>query len=409
MQRTGKLFEQAQVHYNMPFDEYCTLQGINASALKGDGATSPKHLKAVLDGEIVSEDSNDKRLGRAIHCSILEPDRFETAFPVATPCQATLKSGANAGSDCGSKSSFRSEIGLGVDLQREQAHHLLISAGFRVTAESEHESVYYAREKETVRISDHPPNEDTQKWMEDVRCLDLRITEKSVPSALVPTLRPLVGDIAPLLFWYCGKHCPSGSEEVADLVTAEERHRLVLQKESLQKSNACEYLRRSPGYSEAVITFSQLGYDMKTRIDRLCVQGDPKNPDLITEIDFKKCRVGNATWEACQNECLKRGYHIASWFHVAAIVAAFDVPISKVESYILFVEDGPPFDTHLLKVSDMDLKIADTEIVRQLSRFRRCQQTGIYDGCQPYINPDKEGVLPQWFVKRWQMLQAAGS
>lgn len=68
--------EGCTVYYDMDFEAYCRLDGINASAVKGAGGCSPRHLKAYLDGDLPNEDTPAKRLGRAIHCLILEPDRF---------------------------------------------------------------------------------------------------------------------------------------------------------------------------------------------------------------------------------------------------------------------------------------------------------------------------------------------
>jgi len=75
----------------MPFADYCQLDGINASAVKGIGGCSPRHLKAYLAGELANEDSPDKRLGRAIHCMILEPDRFNESFPEVKQCWAVIE------------------------------------------------------------------------------------------------------------------------------------------------------------------------------------------------------------------------------------------------------------------------------------------------------------------------------
>lgn len=82
---------KAQVFENMAFSDYCQLEGINASAIKGLGGCSPRHLKAYLAGELESGDTPDKRLGRAIHCMILEPDRFNESFPEVKQCWAVIE------------------------------------------------------------------------------------------------------------------------------------------------------------------------------------------------------------------------------------------------------------------------------------------------------------------------------
>jgi len=88
-----------QVFENMPFSDYCQLEGINASALKGIGGCSPRHLKAYLDGDLPNDDTPDKRLGRAIHCMILEPERFNESFPEVKQCWAVIEGDKKKGTD----------------------------------------------------------------------------------------------------------------------------------------------------------------------------------------------------------------------------------------------------------------------------------------------------------------------
>lgn len=287
----------------MDFEAYCQLPDINASALKGVGGCSPAHLRAYLAGEIARTDSPDMRFGRAMHCMVLEPERFTAAFPVAGRCQQALTSGERKGQACGNTGS---------------------------------------------------------------RLVDGQ--------------------------WRCGTHGKDGVEP-SDFVTAGESSRLQKLGKRLKESPANQFLAR-PGYSECVIQWQQLGFTLKTRIDRLAVE-----QDRITLIDLKKMQVGKGGWEDCQRSCLNYGYHIATWFHLMAVRAAFGDSIA-VESYLLFVEDSEPFGTHLLCVSDDDLEIADHQVVSRLSAYHRCLKSGKWFDYQMVINPNKSGILPQYYVKQ---------
>lgn len=63
---------------------------MNASTLC-EGLVSMRRLKSKLDGKLDSSDSDAMRFGRAVHCRLLEPERFPTAFPQSEQCTAYLK------------------------------------------------------------------------------------------------------------------------------------------------------------------------------------------------------------------------------------------------------------------------------------------------------------------------------
>lgn len=88
------------VYSDVPFPEYRAWNAMNISTLKW-GLKSPKHLKAAIEGRLKFPDSPDRKLGRAIHCRLLEPERYKSEFQVAGKCQAVFKSGKNKGEKCG--------------------------------------------------------------------------------------------------------------------------------------------------------------------------------------------------------------------------------------------------------------------------------------------------------------------
>lgn len=388
----GRLFAQAKLWKQMPFSEYQAIPAINASALKGVGGVSPRHLHAYLQGKIKDEDTPDKRFGRAIHASILEPEQFDVMFPTAGTCGGVIKSGANEGQKCGCSAVWRSPVAIHPEDQRAQVMHCFTAAGYECVKESDSGSLYFRRNSTEVRVSDHAPNQKTANWLDQVRGVDIRIGATTNPASLWPQMRPMVGDIEPLKFWYCGSHKPDGSEEVMDLVTADQRHQLDGIKQSLKTCKANEFLR-GPAFHEAVICWNQCGFDLKTRIDRFAIL-----EDRIIVIDFKKMRVGRGSDRECQNECLSRNYHIQAWFHFSAMRARFGKSL-PIELYFLFVEENEPFGTNLHQVSDNDLFIADRDVVQKFSIYRRCLggQLDWFD-YQMVINPDKKGILPPGYV-----------
>lgn len=64
----------------VPFEDYKSIKKMNASTLV-HGLKSMRRLKRYLDGEQTSE-SDAMRLGTAIHCAVLEPEKFALQYAV---------------------------------------------------------------------------------------------------------------------------------------------------------------------------------------------------------------------------------------------------------------------------------------------------------------------------------------
>lgn len=395
------------IYYDMPFAEYQAIKALNASTLKGDGRHSPKHLKAAMEGRIVSPDSDDRRFGRAEHCLLLEPERFATEFLVSTPCHGVIKAGANEGELCGKASKHYSHDTYHLDDQKEQALHCLKQCGYVVRHESESGSLYLFREhgSKHVRISDHPASESTAEWMQDVRATEIMLEadqDKIKTGLLIAQIQAVADrEFQPLKFWYCGNHKGKNSTEPTDFIGPNDLSRLYRLRDEVRVSDANLFLSR-PGYSEVVIVWQQFDMTLKTRIDRMAIERDRGEglPDRVTTIDLKKCQVGKAKEEECQRECMNRGYHIAAWFHYVGIRTAFGPKLS-LDSWLFFTEDDEPYDTFLLPVVSNDILTADRIINDQLSKYQRCERIGKFHGCQFFINGEKpRGMLPEWFVKK---------
>lgn len=93
------------IYHGKSFEEYASWKAVNSGVVKW-GLISPKHCAAALNGEIKSEDTKDRRLGRAIHCMLLEPDEFGERFVIAGRCEGVFKSGENKGQRCGAPGKY---------------------------------------------------------------------------------------------------------------------------------------------------------------------------------------------------------------------------------------------------------------------------------------------------------------
>lgn len=88
------------IHHDMSFEEYRRLPGVNAHAVM-TGRKTIEHMRSYISGESKDVDTEGRKLGRAVHTKLLEPDRFDALHPAASPCSAIIASGERKGSVCG--------------------------------------------------------------------------------------------------------------------------------------------------------------------------------------------------------------------------------------------------------------------------------------------------------------------
>lgn len=86
--------ESPGINYDLPFAEYAKIPALNSSILKYGHPPSGSmlHLKAAIAGEIESEDTRDRKFGRALHVRLLEPERYAKEILIAGQCTAIKKS-----------------------------------------------------------------------------------------------------------------------------------------------------------------------------------------------------------------------------------------------------------------------------------------------------------------------------
>jgi hypothetical protein len=94
------------IYHDIPFEEYRRWPAITREVLRYCYEVTPKHAKAYIDGELPDKDTKDRRGGRAIHCLLLEPDRWAERFLVASPCCEPIASGKRKGQPCNKTGRF---------------------------------------------------------------------------------------------------------------------------------------------------------------------------------------------------------------------------------------------------------------------------------------------------------------
>lgn len=82
------------LHRDVPFADYAAIPAINSGVVTKWGDVSPLHVHEALCGRLEADDTKDKKFGRAVHCRLLEPERYAAEVLVATTCVAQKKNGA---------------------------------------------------------------------------------------------------------------------------------------------------------------------------------------------------------------------------------------------------------------------------------------------------------------------------
>jgi hypothetical protein len=80
---------QPGIYPGVSFAYYVKIPAMNFSTLAWAG-DSMAHLRAAIDGVLVREDSDDMEWGRALHCRLLEPERYPEAVLIRGTCAAVL-------------------------------------------------------------------------------------------------------------------------------------------------------------------------------------------------------------------------------------------------------------------------------------------------------------------------------
>lgn len=382
------------IYRDMPFAEYAAIDAINSGIVRWGFKATMRHMLAAREGRIDNDDTKDRKFGRAIHCRLLEPERYRTDFLIATKCVATVKSQKHA--LCGNSARYVSPIPTHEDEQRLQVDHCLRQAGWELRTESDSGSRYYVRnEKQHVRVSDHPPNDDTRQWMDNVRCASISV---GLGENVMAQLAPFTDGetFQPLQFWYCGVkgHAPTGAVEPTDFIDENEAAANERIAEALRTHPAMKLFRRQ-GWSEVSMVWELCGLKCKCRIDKL---DDWEATDKPLVIDIKSCQVGDASREDCEKAIANNGYHRQAALNVNAVEAL----TGKRPGFVwVFIEKGEPFDVQIVPADDETLAIGLTEVRRTLELYRSAEAKGDFRG---YIYDPRfigYGGLPGWYRQRY--------
>lgn len=76
--------------YGVDYETYAGWPLINSGLIRA-GGVSMRRMKWGFDRRLDSEDTRDRKFGRAFHCKLLEPDTFDFRFIVQEVCSATKK------------------------------------------------------------------------------------------------------------------------------------------------------------------------------------------------------------------------------------------------------------------------------------------------------------------------------
>lgn len=91
------------IHRDIAFEVYASWRALNSGCLR---QPTMKHIKAAFDGQLANDDTRSRKLGRAVHVRLLEPDVYAERVLIAEPCCAELKSGERKGRTCGKSGGF---------------------------------------------------------------------------------------------------------------------------------------------------------------------------------------------------------------------------------------------------------------------------------------------------------------
>lgn len=85
---------EAGIHRSLDFETYAAWPLLNSTTIRAGSSRdhgSMRRMKWTFDGRMPSDDTRDRKLGRGLHCLLLEPDQFEWRFEIQKQCAATKK------------------------------------------------------------------------------------------------------------------------------------------------------------------------------------------------------------------------------------------------------------------------------------------------------------------------------
>lgn len=176
------------IRYNLTASDYHAHPAISKSQLDMI-AKSPAHFKAHLDGEIERTETPAMRLGTALHCAVLEPERFELEY-VAAPdfgdgrTKAAKEAKAafeaeHAGKLVLSASEYASIVGMSASFSRAATSSILLGRSLRREA-----SVFWTDDTTGIECRCRPD----ALGDDGAVIVDLKTTDDASPAAFAKSI-----------------------------------------------------------------------------------------------------------------------------------------------------------------------------------------------------------------------------
>jgi hypothetical protein len=319
-------------HASVPEADYFAMPAVNSSVLKHMGR-SALHCKADMSRSGDRPDTEAQKVGRLIHCAVLEPERFAADY-VREP---TIEDYPDALVSLDDYKAKAKALGLKVGGSKEQLKTRIKDAIERWNHGDQMEQDLHAEFEAVERKLD-------QLFYEDIK------------AAAVGDKSPLKAD-----HWFL-------AQSIIESIQGNERARKIL----------------SGGAAEETLVWQdeQTGLLCKSRMDYY-------REDLGVVVDVKTTE--DARPEAVARDIVKWGYHVSAAHYLDGLRTE---GLPGGGSFVwVFIEKKPPYAIALYVASEAMLDRGEQLRRSYLTQFARCKLSGIWPG---YSGEFKTIELPAW-------------
>jgi hypothetical protein len=317
--------------------DYFAAKAVNASTLKHMGR-SALHCKAEMSRSGDRPDTEAQKVGRLIHCAVLEPERFAADY-VREPAATDFPDALASLEDYKAKAKI---LGLKIGGSKDQLK-------VRITDHLEAQLAEFLANHDVDALT-----EEQQAQYQALNAPDLFLDD---------TQAAAVGDKSPLKpdHWFL-------AQSIIESIEGNERARKIL----------------SGGDAEETLVWQDelTGLLCKSRMDYY-------RQDLGVVIDVKTTE--DARPEAVARDIVKWGYHVSAAHYLDGLRTQ---GLPGGESFVwVFVEKKPPYAVALYVASEEMLERGEQLRHQYLTQFARCKLSGIWPG---YSGEFKTIELPAW-------------